>query len=128
MGEIVNRQLKILSKQYRNVEEVSEEALYDVTRVTFNLLNSFRGGKTQLKTFDNALERYGSSFFGGFLGGGIFEGVNVKDYINSNINRPYDPTNKEATMATLSNAPKIFFLIVKILPILLNFCSLFLLH
>lgn len=78
------------------VEEVSEEALYDVSRVTFNLINSFRGGKTQLSVFDNALERYGSSFFGGFIGGGIFEGVNVKDHINSNINRPYDPTNKEA--------------------------------
>lgn len=78
------------------VEEVSEEALYDVSRVTFNLINSFRGGKTQLSAFDNALERYGSSFFGGFIGGGIFEGVNVKDHIKSNINRPYDPTNKEA--------------------------------
>jgi hypothetical protein len=31
------------------VEEVSEEALYDVTRVTFNLINSFRGGKPKLK-------------------------------------------------------------------------------
>jgi len=78
------------------VEEVSEEVVYDLTRATFNVLNEFRGGKTKLKTFDNALERYGSSFFGGFLGGGIFEGINVKDHINSNINRPYDPTNKEA--------------------------------
>lgn len=78
------------------VEEVSEEVVYDLTRVTFNLLNSFRGGKTQLPVFENALERYGSSFFGGFIGGGIFEGVNVKDHIKSNINRPYDPTNKEA--------------------------------
>ena len=68
------------------VEEVSEEALYDVSRATFNLINSFRGGKTQLSVFDNALERYGSSFFGGFIGGGIFEGVIVKDHIKSNIN------------------------------------------
>lgn len=83
------------------VEEVSEEALYDLTKVTFNLLNKFSGSDTHYAVFDNMLQRYGSSFVGGFIGGGIFEGVNVKKYINTNINRPYDPTNQEANQSLI---------------------------
>jgi hydroxymethylglutaryl-CoA reductase len=58
------------------VEEVTEELLYDVTKSTFNILSEFSGG-TKVSAWDNILERYGQSFFGGMLGGGIFEATNA---------------------------------------------------
>lgn len=54
------------------IEEVSEEALLDVSKTLFNAANSLRGDETR---FDDAWKdmatRYGMSFIGGTVGGGI---------------------------------------------------------
>lgn len=54
------------------VEEVSEEALLDISKTLFNAANSLRGDDTR---FDDAWKdmatRYGMSFIGGTIGGGI---------------------------------------------------------
>jgi len=73
------------------IEEVSEEVLYDVTRSTFDILAKFSGSDTRLSQWDTALERYGQSFIGGAIGGGIFQGMN-----DIKIRRRYDSGNVDA--------------------------------
>ena len=53
------------------VEEVSEEALYDVSKSIFNIVNYLRGDSTQLSAFNDVGTRYGLSFVGGAIGGTI---------------------------------------------------------
>ena len=53
------------------VEEVSEEALYDVSKAIFNTINYLRGDTTQLTTFNDIGNRYGLSFVGGAIGGSL---------------------------------------------------------
>ena len=58
------------------LEEVSEELISDVAKELYQLAGQF-GFDTTLKdigAWDNALERYTMSFFGGAIGGGIFYG------------------------------------------------------
>lgn len=58
------------------LEEVSEELISDVAKEIYQLAGQF-GVDTTLKdigAWDNALERYTMSFFGGAIGGGIFYG------------------------------------------------------
>ena len=58
------------------LEEVSEELISDVAKEIYQLAGYF-GVDTTLKdvgAWDNALERYTMSFFGGAIGGGIFYG------------------------------------------------------
>ena len=70
------------------VEEVSEEALYDATRATFDAIAALSGSSTRLSQWDTALQRYGQSFIGGMLGGGIFQASN-----DIQIRKRYDPGN-----------------------------------
>jgi hypothetical protein len=53
------------------VEETTEEVLADFSRVLFNGLEQLRGKDARLKPFENAFDRYGMSFLGGFIGGGV---------------------------------------------------------
>lgn len=58
------------------IEETSEELLYDVTKGIFNAYYDLTGENLRYKTFDDMGERYGMSFFGGMLGGGLFSATN----------------------------------------------------
>lgn len=73
------------------VEEVSEEVLYDVTKATFNAISYFTGNETRLSAFNDVASRYGMSFFGGALGGSIFQGIN-----DIKMRKSYDSNNMEA--------------------------------
>lgn len=73
------------------IEEVSEEVLYDVTRATFNAISYFTGDEQRLAAFKDVSTRYGMSFFGGAIGGGIFQGIN-----DINIRKSYDSGNMQA--------------------------------
>ena len=54
------------------IEEVSEEALLDVSKTLFNAANALRGDDTRFDdAWDNMAIRYGMSFIGGTVGGGI---------------------------------------------------------
>lgn len=61
------------------IEEVSEELVADLSKGMYEALGAL-GVDTQVKNvgaFNDALKRYGMSFLGGTLGGGLFYGVNV---------------------------------------------------
>lgn len=61
------------------IEEVSEELVADISKGMYEALGAL-GVDTQVKNvgaFNDALKRYGMSFLGGTLGGGLFYGVNV---------------------------------------------------
>lgn len=63
------------------IEEVSEELVSDTAKSIYELAGSF-GFDTTLKdvgSWDNALDRYAMSFFGGAIGGGVFYGKEVFD-------------------------------------------------
>lgn len=59
------------------IEEVSEEALADFSKSCFNLVQQLQGDDVRLNAWNhnwdwsNAADRYGMSFFGGIIGGGI---------------------------------------------------------
>ena len=53
------------------VEETSEELLYDAVKSIGNLVAWVKGSDVDFKPFENVGARYGMSFFGGALGGGI---------------------------------------------------------
>ena len=59
------------------VEEVSEEALADFSKSCFNLVQKLQGDEVRLNAFNHnwswseAANRYGMSFAGGIIGGGI---------------------------------------------------------
>lgn len=54
------------------IEETTEELLYDFTKSVYNAIQYLRGEK-QISAWDNVLDRYGMSFIGGMLGGGLME-------------------------------------------------------
>ena len=61
------------------IEEVSEELVADISKGMYEALGAL-GVDTQVKNvgaFKDGLKRYGMSFLGGTLGGGLFYGVNV---------------------------------------------------
>lgn len=61
------------------IEEVSEELVADISKGIYEALGAL-GVDTQVKNvgaFKDGLKRYGMSFLGGTLGGGLFYGVNV---------------------------------------------------
>lgn len=53
------------------IEETSEELLADFSKVLYNGLQSLKGSESRMTPFENFFDRYGMSFLGGFLGGGI---------------------------------------------------------
>lgn len=62
------------------VEEVSEELLYDFAKSVSNLGSWLAGSDTRLTAWDDMTNRYGLSFVGGAIGGGVFQAVSdVKD-------------------------------------------------
>ena len=55
------------------VEEMSEEALYDMVKTINNTLSWLTGGKfKKLEAWDNMFDRYAMSFVGGAIGGSAF--------------------------------------------------------
>lgn len=73
------------------VEEVTEEVLYDVTKATFNVISYFTGNERRLSAFNDMASRYSMSFFGGAIGGGVFQGIN-----DIKIRKSYDSSNMQA--------------------------------
>lgn len=64
------------------LEEVSEELIADTAKAIYELSGKFGIFDTAVQdvgAWDNALERYSMSLFGGMLGGGIFYGKEVLD-------------------------------------------------
>mgnify|MGYP001784543402 FL=1 len=61
------------------IEETSEELVTDMTKGLYELAGSLGmdTGAKDVGAWDNMLERYGMSFLGGFLGGGIYYGKDV---------------------------------------------------
>ena len=57
------------------VEEVSEELLYDFAKSVSNLGSWLSGSDTNLTAWDDMTNRYGLSFVGGAIGGGVFQAV-----------------------------------------------------
>jgi len=64
--------MTVSSMLSEGIEETSEEALLDISKTLFNAANALRGDDTR---FDDAWRdmatRYGMSFIGGTVGGGI---------------------------------------------------------
>lgn len=55
------------------IEEMSEEALYDMVKTANNTLSWLTGGEFKpLKAWDNMFDRYAMSFIGGAIGGSAF--------------------------------------------------------
>lgn len=64
--------MTISSMLSEGIEETSEELLLDVAKTLFNLSNSLRGDETKFDdNWENMAVRYGMSFIGGNIGGGI---------------------------------------------------------
>lgn len=61
------------------LEEVSEEFVADLSKGLYEISSDlgFNTTVSDVGAFDNWKQRYGMSFLGGFLGGGLFYGVNV---------------------------------------------------
>lgn len=61
------------------IEETAEELVTDMTKGLYELAGSLgmNTGAKDVGAWDNMLERYGMSFLGGFLGGGIYYGKDV---------------------------------------------------
>jgi hypothetical protein len=61
------------------LEEVSEEAIQDTFKGLYELAGEFGADTTKkdIGAWDNALPRYGMSFFGGAIGGAIFAGKEI---------------------------------------------------
>lgn len=55
------------------IEEVSEELLYDFAKSVSNLGSWLAGSDTRLTAWEDMTNRYGLSFVGGGIGGGIFQ-------------------------------------------------------
>lgn len=72
-------------------EETAEELWVDVSKNVANVINEFAFSGTQYKPFENVKERYGMSFLGGAMGGGLFnatETFKAFNEIHSDINTP----------------------------------------
>ncbi len=74
------------------IEETSEEALLDMSKTIFNVANSLRGDDTRFDdAWENMATRYGMSFIGGTIGGGIATALpgyraarqSIKDKVNN---------------------------------------------
>ena len=61
------------------IEETAEELVTDMTKGLYELAGSLGmdTGAKDVGAWDNMLERYGMSFLGGFLGGGIYYGKDI---------------------------------------------------
>lgn len=60
------------------LEEVGEEFTSDLSKGIYEMLNTlgiYKGTVSDVGAFDDALSRYGQSFFGGAVGGALFYGV-----------------------------------------------------
>lgn len=74
------------------LEEVGEEFVSDISKGLYELASDF-GFDTAVNNvgaFENWKERYGMSFLGGTLGGGLFYGVNVYQNGNFHIDQTQD--------------------------------------
>ena len=77
------------------VEEFSEELLGDFSRVLFNGLEQLKGKDVRLKPFENAVDRYGMSFLGGFIGGGVSSAMFDFRNAQRTLNMSYDQAMQE---------------------------------
>lgn len=75
------------------VEEVSEEFLYDFAKSVSNLGSWLAGSTTRLTAWDDMTSRYGLSFVGGTIGGGVFQAFpdvkNARQLKNMSHNEAY---------------------------------------
>lgn len=90
---IKDRDLGILGKALgEGFEEVGEEFVTDISKqlYDFGIYNYALGYDKTIKTagaWENALERYGMSLLGGFLGGGLY---GIRHTNNFNVNQDWD--------------------------------------
>ena len=86
------------------IEEVNEELVTDLAKQFYEIAGTFspnffnRSGISDVGAWDNALERYVMNFLGGFMGGGIFYGVDVVQNGNFTLDH-----SKEDLMYLVSN-------------------------
>lgn len=64
------------------IEEVSEEVLYDFAKSLSNVGSWLAGSDTRLIAWDDMASRYGLSFVGGSIGGGIFQEIPMLGEMN----------------------------------------------
>lgn len=76
-------------------EEVSEELLADVSKSCFNVAQWLQGDDTRMSAWDNMGDRYGMSFFGGLIGGGINAPFVSYKAIKSGENMTYNQAMQE---------------------------------
>ena len=89
--------LSVLGKAIgEGLEEVSEEAIQDTFKGLYELAGEFGANTTKkdIGAWDNALPRYGMSFFGGAIGGAIFAG---KEILVDGKSYKQDSKNQELT-------------------------------
>ena len=75
------------------LEEVGEEVVSDLSKGIYELTGELGLIDTSVKdvgAFDNALARYGMSFLGGSLGGGLFYGIDIYQNGKLNIDKTQD--------------------------------------
>lgn len=57
------------------IEETSEELLLDFAKSLFNAAAWLTGSESRMEAWDNIIDRYGMSFVGGLIGGGLGTGL-----------------------------------------------------
>lgn len=89
-----NKELGFAGKAFGEaLEEVSEEAVTDLSKGIYSLLGDFGMYEASVENpidWDSAFERYAMSFIGGAFGGGLFYGIDK--YNRHDINRDRDLT------------------------------------
>jgi len=76
-------------------EEVSEELLADFSKSCFNVAQWLQGDDTRMHAWENMADRYGMSFFGGLIGGGINAPFVSYKAIKSGENMTYNQAVQE---------------------------------
>lgn len=76
-------------------EEVTEELLADFSKSCFNVAQWLQGDDTRMHAWENMVDRYGMSFFGGLIGGGINAPFVSYKAIKSGTNMTYNQAVQE---------------------------------
>ena len=86
-----NRSLGFAGKAFgEGLEEVTEEAVTDISKGFYSLLGDLGLYEASVENpidWNTALERYGMSFIGGTLGGGLFYGIDKYNGYNEHRDR-----------------------------------------
>lgn len=101
--QVRTHSLGFIGKSFgEGLEELSEEGVADFFKATYNIASEFglTSSDKPLFKFDDALQRYGMSLFGGAIGGAVFGGVEIVQ----NLKQP--KANKEELVYLLRNGKK----------------------